>query len=79
MANQHPTTAPTQPMMVRVPSPLANEIRQLAARESESQSTVLRRLLRLGLDRARRAGSPWEAADYARPATGLADKAKAKG
>ena len=33
----------------------ANEVRRIADREGESQSTVIRRLLRLGLDAERRA------------------------
>ena len=39
---------------LRVPRVLADEVRRLAAAESETQSTVFRRLLRRGLQIERR-------------------------
>lgn len=42
-------SSPKQPVMVRLPKALAAEVRRIAASESESQSSVLRRLLRAGL------------------------------
>ena len=39
---------------LRVPRVLADEVRRLAAAESETQSTVFRRLLRRGLQFERR-------------------------
>ena len=46
--HDHPST-PKQPVMVRLPRAFAAEVRRIAEKESESQATVLRRLLRVGL------------------------------
>ena len=40
-------------VMVRIPRTIAAEVRAIATREDESQSSVLRRLLRLGLQAER--------------------------
>jgi predicted transcriptional regulator len=45
------------PVMVRLPKPLAAAVRRIAAAESESQSMVLRRLIRAGLDMEQRAAA----------------------
>ncbi len=39
---------------IRVPRVVSDEVRRLAAREAETQSVILRRLLRVGLDVERR-------------------------
>ena len=41
----------------RVPRAVVDEVRAIAARDSESQSTVIRRLLRFGLDAGRRSAA----------------------
>lgn len=46
-----------QPVMVRLPHQILEEVQHIAQRESESQSIVLRRLLRAGLDAERRLGA----------------------
>jgi metal-responsive CopG/Arc/MetJ family transcriptional regulator len=38
----------------RIPRAVVDEVRRIAERDSESQSTVIRRLLRVGLDSERR-------------------------
>jgi hypothetical protein len=38
----------------RIPRTVIDELRRIADRDSESQSTVIRRLLRIGLDADRR-------------------------
>jgi len=44
----------TQFITLRVQRKFAEEVRRIAARESETQSTIFRRLLRLGLSAERR-------------------------
>jgi hypothetical protein len=39
---------------LRIPRQLSDEVRSLASREGEAQATVLRRLLRVGLEHERR-------------------------
>jgi hypothetical protein len=40
-------------LTLRVPRSFVDEVRRIAAGESESQSTILRRLLRFGLENER--------------------------
>jgi hypothetical protein len=47
-------TATKELVTARIPSTVADEVRRIAERDSESQSTVIRRLLRFGLDTERR-------------------------
>lgn len=42
----------------RIPRTVADEVRRIAERDAESQSTVIRRLLRFGLDVERRSAHP---------------------
>lgn len=44
----------TEYVSLRVPRELADQVRQLAANESENKSIILRRLLRLGLEHVAR-------------------------
>jgi hypothetical protein len=57
-------SAPAKELVtLRVPRALVDEVRTIAERESESQSTVLRRLLRKGLSTERRSHEAVEAFD----------------
>ena len=47
------------PVMLRLQPELNAEVRRIAAREGESLSIVLRRLLRRGLDSERRSEPGW--------------------
>jgi hypothetical protein len=44
-----PTDPTKQAVLLRIPRALALEVRRIAEREAESQSTIWRRLLREGL------------------------------
>ena len=55
---------PTEKTLItfRLPRTVRDEVRQLAEREDESQSAVVRRLIRVGLRIERRSTHPDEAA-----------------
>lgn len=53
MSDTTNTSRRKQQVMVRMPRAWAAEVRRIAARESETQSVVLRRLLRVGLETER--------------------------
>lgn len=50
-----PVNTTKDTLTIRVAHELAEQVRTIAARESESQSTVLRRLLRRGIETERNA------------------------
>ena len=47
-------STPKELVTLRVPHAIAMEVRRMAAHESESQSTILRRIIRLGLSALQR-------------------------
>jgi metal-responsive CopG/Arc/MetJ family transcriptional regulator len=52
--------ATKQIVAARIPRSVVDEVRRIADRESESTSTIIRRLLRSGLDMERRSATPEE-------------------
>lgn len=56
------TTRKTQPISLRLPDRLDREVRSLAAADDERPSVVIRRLIRLGLERERKTDQGNEAA-----------------
>lgn len=56
------STANKTLVTIRIPSKVADEVRRLVERDDESQSTVLRRLIKSGLTVERRSLHPDEAA-----------------